>query len=78
MVCNFSIWMTNDKKFLLHIFRQNEITAIFTYNFFVLLKNFWMLNFYLGTWDLTRNSNLQIADKNIDDKDDTKEKVVKY
>lgn len=46
--------------------------------FFVLLKNFWMLNFYLGTWDLTRNSNLQIADKNIDDKDDTKEKVVKY
>lgn len=78
MVCNFSIWMTNDKKFLLHIFRQNEITAIFTYNFFVLLKNFWMLNFYLGTWDLARNSNLQIADKNIDDKDDTKEKVVKY
>lgn len=78
MVCNFSIWMTNDKKFLLHIFRQNEIKAIFTYNFFVLLKNFWMLSFYLGTWDLTRNSNLQIADKNIDDKDDTKEKVVKY
>lgn len=78
MVCNFSIWMTNDKKFLLRIFRQNEIKAIFTYNFFVLLKNFWMLNFYLGTWDLTRNSNLQIADKNIDDKDDTKEKVVKY
>lgn len=37
-----------------------------------------MLNFYLGTWDLTRNSNLQIADKNIDDKDDTKEKVVKF
>lgn len=36
-----------------------------------------MLNFYLGTWDLTRNSNLQYADKNIDDKDDTKEKVVK-
>lgn len=29
-------------------------------------------------WDPTRNSNLQIADKNIDDKDDTKEKVVKY
>lgn len=78
MVCNFSIWMTNDKKFLLRIFRQNEIKAIFTYNFFVLLKNFWMLNFYLGTWDLARNSNLQIADKNIDDKDDTKEKVVKY
>lgn len=70
--------MTNDKKFLLRIFRQNEIKAIFTYNFFVLLKNFWMLNFYLGTWDLARNSNLQIADKNIDDKDDTKEKVVKY
>lgn len=37
-----------------------------------------MLNFYLGTWDLTRNSNSQIAVKNIDDKDDTKEKVVKY
>lgn len=77
MVCNFSIWMTNDKKFLLHIFRQNEIKALHII-FFVLLKNFWMLNFYLGTWDLTRNSNLQIADKNIDDKDDTKEKVVKY
>lgn len=70
--------MTNDKKFLLHIFRQNEITAIFTYDFFCIVENFWMLNFYLGTWDLTRNSNLQIADKNIDDKDDTKEKVVKY
>lgn len=77
MVCNFSIWMTNDKKFLLHIFRQNEIKALHII-FFVLLKNFWMLNFYLGTWDLARNSNLQIADKNINDKDDTKEKVVKY
>lgn len=33
-----------------------------------------MLNFYQGTWDLTRNSDSQIADKNIDDKDDTKKK----
>lgn len=77
-MCNFSIWMTNDKKFLLHIFRQNEITAIFTYNFFCIVEKFLDVNFYLGTWDLARNSNLQIADKNIDDKDDTKEKVVKY
>lgn len=49
-MCNFFIWTTNDEKFLLHIFRQNEQKAIFASNFFfVLLKNlskiFWMLKF---------------------------------
>lgn len=38
--CAIFLWMTNDKKFLLRIFRQNEIKAIFTYNFFCIVEKF--------------------------------------